>query len=79
MDHYAYKCDCDIIRNHVDYGGMALLIDCDGDTIFVVPDTWSDDQIWTALDIANSYYSKGRKVGKAIMQCDIKRVLDINT
>ena len=65
MDKYAHPEDCTIDRDSHAHGGMTVLYDSDGDVAFVVTSDWSDQQIMGALDIANSMYSAGIKVGES--------------
>jgi hypothetical protein len=43
--------------------GRAVLMDCDGERIFSVPESWTDDQIWNCLAIANRAYWNGFQYG----------------
>ena len=57
---FAHPEDCRIFRSN----GKAVLYDCDGDPLFTVIESWSDDQIWAALNIANVAFRRGAKVGE---------------
>ncbi len=71
----AHREDCTILRGKEGNPGFAMLIDCDGDEIFSVPETWTDNQVWEALDIANRVFSKGIDAGKAMKASEIRRAL----
>lgn len=78
MRMYAYREDCEVKRNHENYPGMAVLMDSNDNILLVVPDTWEDHQLFTALDFANQTFRFGKKVGRNEMVADACKLLDIN-
>ena len=78
MEMYAYQEDCAVERNLEEYPGMAVLMDCDGHALMVVPDTWEDHQLFTALALANDAFRYGKKVGRNEMVADVHKLLEIN-
>jgi hypothetical protein len=71
------KDDYLFIRNDKHYQGYAVLINCEGDMEFKVPETWTDEQVWTAMNIANAYYENGVKWGETKKELEIKKCLGI--
>ena len=79
---WRYKEDCSVIRTDSDYyikeDGRAVLMDCDGIPVFDVPDTWTDEQIFQCLEIANKAYGRGFNVGQLSKAHEIARALYLN-
>lgn len=79
MDYICHPDDAKVIRNIENKPGAALMIDEEGDTLFVAPDFWTDDQMFTALNIMNGAYSQGIKTGKRLKQIEICKALGIDS
>ncbi len=75
---YADRDDCEVIRNHPDYFGSALLMDCNGDIILEVSETWIDSQIFTALRFANKTYRVGHADGVRKKTQEIRKALELD-
>lgn len=72
------KNDCDILRDHPDFKGMAVLITCYGDILLKVPaDEWTNRQIETALNMANQFFDSGFRAGEQSKENQIKKALNI--
>jgi len=70
--------DCFIERNHDDFPGRAVLFDCDGDQVFdFAAEEWTDEQIFTALALANIAYDRGYTVGQASKALEVRKALQI--
>jgi hypothetical protein len=74
MGKYRLKEDCTIMREEE----KVTLLDCDGDEVFSLPPSWTDEQIWTVLKLQNIAYSTGVCVGRAQIQSEIREVLGIS-
>lgn len=57
--------------------GMAVLCDEEGNELFAFPGSWTDEQITTALHLANRLYAKGVERGKWNKAYEIRAALDI--
>ncbi|BCN13341.1 hypothetical protein RPSD_52260 (plasmid) [Ralstonia solanacearum] len=55
----------------------AVLRNEEGEILLSVPDTWTDAQIKTALELANRAYAKGVEFGKALKALEIEACLSI--
>ena len=66
-----------IERNLEEYPGLAVLMDCDGEIVFTVPEDWTDHQIYKALSIANNAFRYGKEVGVIEKVQEIKEVLGV--
>ena len=67
--------DCGLVRS----GGQVKIFDADGYLLFVLPDSWSDDDAWVCFQIANKAHREGVERGKFQIQSAIKNLLDINS
>lgn len=65
---WAHREDCCIIRSNSDHSlrmhGSAVVVDCDGDKVFAVPDSFTDEQVWLCLAVANSAFADGYDQGE---------------
>ena len=81
-DHkWRYKEDCSIVRPdhmHAHTADLAALVDCDGDCVFTVPNSWTDTQIFKALEIANRAYAVGYSTGERAKAHEIAKALYLN-
>ncbi len=81
MERLAYKEDCEIIRNRevadIPFNDRAVLMDCDGEVVFDVDNSWTDEQVWEALRLMDVAFGKGVDVGKSSKACEIRRALDL--
>jgi hypothetical protein len=82
MEKWFEKKDCEIVRPDSQWDvrvpGHAVLMDTEGARIFVVPETFTDDQIWECLRIANVAYAEGDRNGKYAKAREIARALFID-
>lgn len=75
---WRYKNDCAIVRPdnfHAHTADMAALVDCDGDCVFTVPNSWTDEQIFKCLEIANRAYAAGYASGERSKAYEIAKAL----
>lgn len=77
MGKYRYREDCLIERNDVRWPASAVLFDCDGNRVHRFDEDWTDDQIWAALEFANSAYAHGLTVGAVNKAYEIRKVLGV--
>ena len=77
MDELVYKEDCSILRDIPDQPQMAAIIDCDGEYIQFFPASWTDNQIWLALNFANSAHKRGVALGEYQKTREVCSVLGI--
>lgn len=70
------KKECSIERNLNGYPNTAVLMNCDGE-LHLFFDTWSDDQIYQALDFANQAHSIGFEKGKLAKIYQIRQALKL--
>jgi hypothetical protein len=76
MDKYRHPGDCFVQReNDWALGEVAVLMDCDGETVHRFPAAWTDEQIMHALDFANKAYAKGLEFGKWAKAREIRKCL----
>jgi len=81
---WIHKEDCDIIRDDSEYDicvkDHAVLIDTtDGSRVFVVPDSFTDEQIWECLRIANTAFNYGHVQGVQSKIRDIRQTLGLDS
>lgn len=69
--------DCTIVREHPDNMDYAVLFDSNGDIVFRVPKSWTDNQIWAALYIGNGMYSAGFQAGMDRKMEQIREVIGV--
>jgi hypothetical protein len=74
MEEFLHENDCFIERDNF---GRAVLIRHDGEFRRVLPGEWTDQQVWEALKMANTFYAFGLASGKLEKINEIKRVLRI--
>jgi hypothetical protein len=72
----AHRKDCKILRGRAGNPGFSMVIDCEGDEVFSVPESWTDDQVWRVLDIANMAYGMGCSVGRRMKASEIKQAIE---
>jgi hypothetical protein len=72
MEEYLSREDCFIEREGF---GRAVLMRHDGEFRVVMPGEWTDEQVWEALKIANTFYGCGVEAGKMEKIHEIKRIL----
>lgn len=77
MEVYVHPGDCRVERGLDDYPGQAILMDCDGEVLLVVPDTWEDHHLFTALDFANQAFRRGKDVGRNEIISGFKRLMEL--
>lgn len=77
MEKWTCKKDCSVERNLDKYPGMAVLMDCNGDILLIVPDTWKDCQLFTALEFANRAFRNGERMGRNDMIMRFKQLMEI--
>lgn len=75
--YLAHKSDCSIFRDLTFYEDKAILMDCDGEILFAFPKSWTDEQIFTALEFANKAHSIGFKRGKLAKIHEIRTALNL--
>ena len=74
--YYEHPDDCEVQRNQTDYPDRAVLINCDGDVIFNVPENWTDEQIISALRFANTTHHKGYEIGRMEKAQEIRKAIN---
>ena len=74
MMYFAHKSDCSIKKSPS--GRHKDLFNGEGEFIASFDVSWTDDQIWRALDLANAAYTLGRKVGRAGKAAEIRQALE---
>jgi len=79
MNYLAHPEDCGIERNLENMPGFAVMMDCDGEQIFSVPDSWTDEQMFIVLNIVNNAFSRGTSFGELKKAQEIKTMLGIFT
>jgi hypothetical protein len=72
MEEFLSRDDCFIER---DGFGRAVLMRNDGEFRMVMPGSWTDEQVWEALKIGNTFYSYGVAEGRLSKVNEIKRIL----
>lgn len=77
MEKFLHRGDYDIFRNHPYYPGCAVVLDCDGELVVSVTKTWTDEQIETAIALANRWYGFGHRDGGNEKIHDLKKLLKI--
>ena len=77
MEKYRHKEDCTIMRGLKEFPGKVILFDNEGEEVFALPETWTDDQVWTALRLQNRAYDVGVCVGRTRKLNEIKAALEI--
>lgn len=77
MENFFDPADCSIERNLPGYEKQAVLMSCDGDYLLVVPSTWTDDQILTALCFANYTHRIGFNKGMIQKAYEIRKALGV--
>ena len=70
MEKYADRSDCDIIIDQ----GQKVVMDCDGEKLLAVGNSWNDAQVWQALAFLNQGYALGKSAGGLEVLRDIKKV-----
>lgn len=65
--------DAQVIRRD----GFAILFDCDGNSVHCFADSWTDEQIMTALDFANKAFDMGIERGKMEKVNEIRSALGL--
>ncbi|MBM5575786.1 hypothetical protein [Deefgea sp. CFH1-16] len=73
--------DLGIVRPNGEAGHtapFAKLYECDGGYLGSFPDSWTDEQIHTALKFANIAYAKGHEAGQLTKASEIRAVLGIS-
>lgn len=74
--------DCEIVRPDSTYDirvhGHAVLMDTtEGSRVFIVPDSFTDEQIWECLRIANVAHECGYASGQRAKTLEIRKVLGL--
>ena len=79
LDRYRHKEECYIVLVKGDEGvqNRMVVFDRDGELVFSVPEAWTDEQIWRALDLQNEAYAVGIRVGRALKLREIRDALEI--
>lgn len=82
-NYWIDKDDCKIVRPDSAYDikvpGSAVLMDAtEGTRLFVVPESWTDEQIWRCLEIANMAFTEGDGQGSRRKVWEIKTALNIH-
>ena len=77
MQTYLHEKDYEIVRDHSEHAGKAVLVDCDGDIRFVFEGSYTDAQVRQAVAFANRAYADGHKFGAATKALEIRRALDL--
>ena len=77
---WIHKENCEIVRPGSNYSiqvpGQAVLMDAsEGDRVFVVPESWTDDQIWECLRVANTAFGCGHTSGEHSKAREIVKAL----
>lgn len=72
---FAHKSDCTIVLSST--GRQKHLLDGAGELITPFDVSWTDDQIWRALDLANAAYSLGHKTGMSTKAAEVRKVLEL--
>ena len=79
MQKWRHREDCEIVRPDSTYDvridGCAVVMDCDGERVFSVPESWTDAQIWACLEIANRAYATGKDAGQLGKAHEIAKAL----
>lgn len=75
MKKYAHSQDCWIERDLEGHPNSAVVMDCDGWVVHTFPEEWKDEQIWYAIQFANTTYNYGYEAGKRHMAADIRNLL----
>lgn len=78
-EHLVHLDDCEILRDYSPEPHRAVLFTRDGDQLWSVPDTWTDEQIWAALQFANRAYAMGYRSGVHHKMLEIRQALGILT
>ncbi len=73
MHKFCHFEDCTVAREDA----RAELRDEEGNLLLSVPDTWTDAQLKTALEMANRTYAKGIELGKVLKAVEIRACLGI--
>lgn len=82
-DYFIHRDDCVIIRadspwTDVRVEGCAVLVDREeGTALLTVPESWTDEQIWTALSFANTTHKYGVKYGRMLAKTEIREALGL--
>ena len=77
-DIYVNTSDCNIERDLEDSPNKAILMDCDGEILFIFPDYWTDEQIYTALRFANFTYRMGKSAGMKEKASEMRKALELH-
>ncbi|ALO34551.1 hypothetical protein CMT41_07345 [Colwellia sp. MT41] len=75
----AKKDECLIVLSEDSSINQKKLIDNNGNTILIVDKSWSDEQIWQALDIANQAFNSGIMVANENKSNEIQRAINVKT
>lgn len=80
MEKWIDKNNCEIVRPDSKWdirvpGHVVLMDTTDGTRVMVVPETFTDEQIWECLRIANIAYGYGHHHGERAKAREIKKAL----
>ena len=74
---YRYKEDCFVERENSIHPDKVWVFDNEGNELFRVPASFTNDDIWKVLDLMNYAYDLGLSVGRRLKADEIKSVLEI--
>lgn len=68
----------DVVIARIDDSASLRLMDCDGNSLWIFPDTFSEEQIKTAVRFANHVYSRGLDAGADRAQWKMRTALGLD-
>ena len=78
-NYWIHKDDCEIVRPDSTYDirldGHVVVMNCDGERVFTVPESWTDEQVWECIRIANYAHSQGFESGMRSKAREIRKTL----
>lgn len=82
MEQWIDKDDCENYRSNSKYdlripGSVVLMDATEGYRIFILPESFTDDQVWECLRVANIAYAKGYEHGEEGKAREIRDALFI--